>query len=96
LWLCACIFNDLKVEIMIQDLIKQAYLDGYAKGEKCDWVKPQSAKESMASDYAEKQVKNIAYEPVLANCNATLDRCECEEPKEEPIKICLNCNGYIE
>ena len=41
-------------------------------------------------------VKNIAYEPVLANCNATLDRCECEEPKEELIKICLNCNGYIE
>ena len=32
----------------------------------------------------------------VSNCNATLDRCECEEPEEEPIKICLNCNGYIE
>lgn len=42
---------------MIQDLIKQAYLDGYAKGEKCGWVKPQSAKESMASDYAESKLK---------------------------------------
>ena len=58
--------------MMIQDLIKQAYLDGYAKGEKCDWVKPQSAKESMASDYAEKQVKNIAYEPVLETV-----KCDC-------------------
>ena len=25
-----------------------------------------------------------------------LERCECEEPKDEPIKICMNCNGYIE
>jgi hypothetical protein len=41
-------------------------------------------------------VKNINCNTVLANCNATLDRCECEEPKEEPIKVCLNCNGYIE
>lgn len=50
----------------IQNLIKQAYLDGYAKGEKCNWVKPQSAKDNMANHYAEKQVKNIAYEPVLS------------------------------
>ena len=25
-----------------------------------------------------------------------LDRCECEEPNEEPIKVCMNCNGYVE
>lgn len=25
-----------------------------------------------------------------------LDRCECFEPQEEPIKICTNCNGYLE
>jgi len=25
-----------------------------------------------------------------------LDRCGCEEPNEEPIKVCMNCNGYIE
>ena len=51
---------------MIQDLIRKAYLEGYRKGEKCDWVKPQSAKESMANNYVQEQVKNIAYEPVLA------------------------------
>jgi len=51
---------------MIQDLLRKAYLDGYAKGEKCDWVKPQSAKESMANDYAEKQVKNLTI-PVVIN-----------------------------
>ena len=25
-----------------------------------------------------------------------LDRCGCEEPNEEPIKVCMNCNGYVE
>ena len=25
-----------------------------------------------------------------------LDRCGCDEPNEEPIKICMNCNGYVE
>lgn len=25
-----------------------------------------------------------------------LNRCECEEPNEEPIKVCKNCNGYVE
>lgn len=25
-----------------------------------------------------------------------LDRCECEEPNEEAIKVCMNCNGYVE
>lgn len=25
-----------------------------------------------------------------------LNRCECFEPQEEPIKICTNCNGYLE
>jgi len=25
-----------------------------------------------------------------------LDRCGCEEPNEEPIKVCTNCNGYVE
>ena len=25
-----------------------------------------------------------------------LDRCRCEEPNEEPIKVCMNCNGYVE
>lgn len=25
-----------------------------------------------------------------------LDRCECEDPNEEPIKVCMNCNGYVE
>lgn len=25
-----------------------------------------------------------------------LDRCGCEEPNEEPIKVCMNCNGHVE
>jgi len=25
-----------------------------------------------------------------------LERCECEEPNDEPIKVCMNCNGYVE
>ncbi len=32
---------------------------------------------------------------IVAN-NNVLKRCECKEPKEEPIKICLTCDGYIE
>lgn len=25
-----------------------------------------------------------------------LERCGCEEPNEEPINVCMNCNGYVE
>jgi len=46
----------------------------------------------------------VLLKEALRQCNVVrqseqlpiLDRCECEEPKEEPIKICMNCNGYIE
>lgn len=40
----------------------------------------------------------------LRQCNVSgrseqlpiLERCGCEEPNEEPIKVCINCNGYVE
>jgi hypothetical protein len=62
---------------MIQNLIKQAYLDGYAKGEKCDWVKPSDAKENMANDYATEVVnKNDLLPDVSWRSELLISFCE--------------------
>lgn len=54
--------------------------------------------EMFAIEFAEWLVKNCSMPAVVGRSEqlSILDRCECEEPKEEPIKICMNCNGYIE
>ena len=62
-------------------------------------MKLQAGRYKIVRIEAENQVKNIG---VLADVVGQseqlhiLDRCECEEPNEEPIKVCMNCNGYVE
>lgn len=43
----------------------------------------------------DKQAKQLTLTDVVASL-PVLNRCECCEPQEEPIKICTNCNGYVE
>lgn len=43
-------------------------------------------------------VKNCSIPAVVGRSEQLpiLERCDCEEPNEEPIKVCMNCNGYVE
>ena len=62
-------------------------------------IKPNYANiELFAHEYHRAKLKLLGVADVVGQSEqlSILDRCECEEPKEEPIKICMNCNGYIE
>jgi len=79
---------------MIQELIKKAYLAGYAKGEKCDFIKPKGAKEHMANDYAEELVKNLTLPVVVLQSEQLL--CEdCGGKIDELDAWCKHCGEVI-
>lgn len=50
------------------------------------------------TEWLEKQVQALRIALVVGRSEQLpiLDRCGCEEPNEEPIKVCMNCNGYVE
>lgn len=57
-----------------------------------------AVEEDDFEEVAEEIVKNCFIPNVVGQSEqlSILDRCGCEEPNEEPIKVCMNCNGYVE
>ena len=62
------------------------------------WLKITPSDIRNLNDYCKKlesENKQLILSGVVASL-PVLERCGCCEPQEEPIKICTNCNGYIE
>ena len=51
--------------------------------------------QELVNDCVDELLKAINYTR-CCEMLAVLDRCECAATQEEPIKICTNCNGYLE
>ena len=73
-----------KMSMLVQVLM-EFMLDGKVERDEVDCEDWSKAKHFIQRKY------KLQDEP-----RVILEKCECEEPNEEPIKICVNCNGYVE
>lgn len=62
------------------------------------YIKPENTEIADYVSWLESQILALRIHDVVGRSEQLpiLDRCGCEEPNNEPIKVCMNCNGYVE
>lgn len=76
------IYKDIENTFSIHDPVRK-----YFESRKQEWLQKEKAQQE-----ALRKTDVVGRSEQLP----ILDRCGCEEPNEEPIKVCINCNGYVE
>lgn len=84
------LFETLIMEDRNEQLLKHDAVKQNEQLKALEFLKQKGITGQQAKTIAEWMIEFKSKQPPI------LKRCGCEEPNEEPIKICMSCDGYLE